>query len=73
MDLRETGWEGVNWTHLAQDRNQWWVHVNTVTNIRVEISSVSKQIVGFSRRTELHGVGWLVRYSVRSNFQWLPS
>jgi hypothetical protein len=22
MDLRETGWEGVDWMHLAQDRDQ---------------------------------------------------
>jgi len=21
--LREIGWEGVDWTHLAQDRDQW--------------------------------------------------
>jgi len=23
MDIRETGWEGVDWIHLAQDTNQW--------------------------------------------------
>jgi hypothetical protein len=23
MDLRETGWEGVDCIHLAQDRDQW--------------------------------------------------
>jgi hypothetical protein len=22
MDLRETGWEGVDWIHLAKDRDQ---------------------------------------------------
>jgi len=22
MNLREVGWEGVDWMHLAQDRNQ---------------------------------------------------
>jgi hypothetical protein len=30
MDLRETGWEGVDCIHLAQDRDQWWALVNTV-------------------------------------------
>jgi len=25
MDLREVEWEGVDWIHLAQDRDQWWV------------------------------------------------
>jgi hypothetical protein len=24
MDLREMGYEGVDWIHLAQDRDQWW-------------------------------------------------
>jgi hypothetical protein len=24
MDLRDIGWEGVDWIHLAQDRDQWW-------------------------------------------------
>jgi len=25
MDLREIGWEGLDWIHLAQDKDQWWV------------------------------------------------
>jgi hypothetical protein len=32
MDLGEIGWEGVEWIHLAQDRDWWWVLVNTVMN-----------------------------------------
>jgi hypothetical protein len=32
-DVRELGWEGVDWIHL--DGNQWWDLVNTVTNFRV--------------------------------------
>jgi hypothetical protein len=35
MDLREIRWEGVNWIHLAQDRDQWRAVVNTVMNLRV--------------------------------------
>jgi hypothetical protein len=35
MDLRETGWEDVDWMHLTQDRGQWWPLVNTVTNLWV--------------------------------------
>jgi hypothetical protein len=31
MHLRE-GWEGVEWIDLAQDREQWWVLLNTVMN-----------------------------------------
>jgi hypothetical protein len=34
MDLTEIGWEGVDWIHLAQDRDQWRVIVNTVMNFR---------------------------------------
>jgi len=34
MDVREVGWEGVDWMHLDQDRDQWWALVKTVMNIR---------------------------------------
>jgi hypothetical protein len=29
-DLREIGWEDVDWTHLGQDRDQWQTLVNMV-------------------------------------------
>jgi hypothetical protein len=35
IDLRERGWDGVDWIDLAQDRDQWRALVNTVTNLRV--------------------------------------
>jgi hypothetical protein len=35
MDLREVGWDGMNWIDLAQDRDQWMALVNTVMNLRV--------------------------------------
>jgi hypothetical protein len=36
-DLREIGWEDVDWIHLTQDRDQWGggAVVNTVMNIGV--------------------------------------
>jgi hypothetical protein len=34
-DLRKKGWEGVDWLHLAQDRDQWRAAVNTVMNLGV--------------------------------------
>jgi hypothetical protein len=34
MDLREIGWDGVDWNHMAQDRNQWRDLVNTIFNLR---------------------------------------
>jgi hypothetical protein len=35
MDLREIGWGGVEWIHLAQDRDRWRAVVNAVMNPRV--------------------------------------
>jgi hypothetical protein len=35
MDLREFGWGGVEWIHLAQDRDRWRAVVNAVMNLRV--------------------------------------
>jgi hypothetical protein len=28
LDLRQTGWEGVDWMHLTQDGDQWQALVN---------------------------------------------
>jgi hypothetical protein len=35
IDLREIGWDGMNWIDLAQDRDQWRAIVNTVMNLLV--------------------------------------
>jgi hypothetical protein len=35
MDLREIGWGGVEWIHLAQDMEFWRALVNAVMNLRV--------------------------------------
>jgi hypothetical protein len=35
MDLREIGWDAMDWIDLAQDRDQWRTLVNTVMNLRV--------------------------------------
>jgi hypothetical protein len=29
------GWGGMDWIHLAQDRDQWKALLNTVMNLRV--------------------------------------
>jgi hypothetical protein len=29
IDIREIGWEGLDWIHLAKDVYQWWAVVNT--------------------------------------------
>jgi hypothetical protein len=35
IDLREVGWDGMDWIDLAQDRDRWRTHVNAVMNLRV--------------------------------------
>jgi hypothetical protein len=35
MDLREIGWDGMDWIGLAEDRDQWRALVNTVMNLQV--------------------------------------
>jgi hypothetical protein len=35
MDLREREWEGVDWTNLTQDMNQWCSGLNKVMNLGV--------------------------------------
>jgi hypothetical protein len=35
MDLRELVGGGVEWIHLAQDRELWWALVNVVMNLGV--------------------------------------
>jgi hypothetical protein len=35
MDLRDIGWGGMVWIHLAQDRDQWRAILNKVMNFRI--------------------------------------
>jgi hypothetical protein len=35
MDLREIGWEDVDWIHLVQDRGQWRRLVKAVKKLQV--------------------------------------
>jgi hypothetical protein len=56
MDLRETGWEGVEWIHLAQDRDRWRAVVNAVMNLRVlaarsELGVSKKKIICILSKT----------------------
>jgi hypothetical protein len=42
MVLIESGWEDVEWMHLAQERDQWRALVNMVMNLRVRIEDGRK-------------------------------
>jgi hypothetical protein len=35
MDLREIGWEGVDWLHLSEVGDQWRAVVKMVMNLQV--------------------------------------
>jgi hypothetical protein len=35
--LKKTGWDGVDWLHLVQDRDQWQALVDTVMNLLTSI------------------------------------
>jgi hypothetical protein len=35
MDLREIGWDGMEWIDLPQNRDQWRALVKAVMNLRV--------------------------------------
>jgi hypothetical protein len=35
MDLRDIGWDGVDWIDMAEDRDQWRALVRTVMNLPV--------------------------------------
>ena len=48
FDLKETGWEGIHWIHLAQDKDMWWTLVNMVMNLQVP-QNIGNLLSSFSR------------------------
>jgi hypothetical protein len=52
MDGKGTGWQGVDWTALAQDRDMQRVFVNTVIDRLLNESTVREKhwVVYFSTR-----------------------
>jgi hypothetical protein len=53
----EIGWDGMDWTNLAQNRDQWRPLVNMVMNLQVPLNAgkfLSRCTIGsFSRRSQL--------------------
>jgi hypothetical protein len=35
INLRELGWEGMEWINLAGNRDRWWAFVTGVMNLHV--------------------------------------
>jgi hypothetical protein len=44
MDLREIGWDGMDWMDLAQDRDQWRALVKFLSSCRIGGSSRRAQL-----------------------------
>jgi hypothetical protein len=61
VDIKEIGWEGVNWIDLAQDRDKWRDPTNKVMNLRVAISVLAGEQSAFEqgrRCVKLVNVRW---------------
>jgi hypothetical protein len=54
MHLKETGYEVVDWIHLAQNRAQLRVFVNTIMNLRFPLK-VANFLISFSSKILLCG------------------
>jgi hypothetical protein len=58
MDLREMGWDGMDWIDQAQDTEKWRAHLNTVMSLRVPHGAgkflSSCRSGGISRMAHLH-------------------
>jgi hypothetical protein len=39
MDLREIGWDGMDWIDLSQDTDQWRALMNMIKNLRVPLDA----------------------------------
>jgi hypothetical protein len=60
MELRELGWDGMDWIDVAQDRDQWRALVNMVMDLWFPLNTgkflSSCTTRGFLRRAQLHEV-----------------
>jgi hypothetical protein len=58
MELRELGWDSMDWINLTQGMDQWRALVNTVMNLRVPKNAgkflSGWAIASFSGRDQLH-------------------
>jgi hypothetical protein len=68
MDLREIGWEVVDWINLAQDRDQWRTLANTVMKLRLPYkaeNSLTSWVTVSLSRSVLHRFSQSVSYELQ--------
>jgi hypothetical protein len=41
VKLAETGWEGVDWIRVAQDRDKWQTLADTVRDLQASFNAVN--------------------------------
>jgi hypothetical protein len=68
MDLGETGWVGVDWSVLAQDRDKWRALVKAVMKFWVP-QNAERLLSGYTTgglpsSVQLHIVSYLVRHHI---------
>ena len=64
MDLKETSWEGMDWSHLTKERDIWRAMVmNLVFPQNLQNISSSYRAISFSRNAVLDGVRLFVSTS----------
>jgi hypothetical protein len=60
-NLKETGWLGVDWIHLAQEKDNWHVIVNKVRTFEFQKYVGNYWVtISYSSRNMPHGVSKLV-------------
>jgi hypothetical protein len=61
MNFNQTGWRVMGWIHLPQDRDEWWVLMKMVINLRVLYNAGnflnSCATIKFQRRSLPHQAG----------------
>jgi len=54
MNIREVGWYGGDWMHVAQCRDHWQAFVNTLMNLQVGSYEHSNECLGAIKGREFH-------------------
>jgi uncharacterized membrane protein YagU involved in acid resistance len=72
LDLKQIGWESMDWIYMAQDREKSWAVVNIVMHLQFHtilgISVIAEELLASQKRlcaTEL--VGLFVTFTFDSN------